>query len=137
GPARRGARGARAIPVARRAEGRRRRARRPGARGRASAAAVPARRRARRPGDMARIVVAGAGAIGSSVAYHLALRGARDVVLADRSTVASGATGKAMGGVRQQFSTAPEVRLARDSIRFFERELAGFFDQVGYLFLAT
>jgi sarcosine oxidase subunit beta len=86
---------------------------------------------------MARIVVAGAGAIGASVAYHLALRGARDVVLADRGEVASGSTGKAMGGVRQQFSTEPEVRLARDSIRFFEELGSPFFLQVGYLFLAT
>jgi sarcosine oxidase subunit beta len=86
---------------------------------------------------MARIVVAGAGAIGASVAYHLALRGARDVVLADRGEVASGSTGKAMGGVRQQFSTEPEVRLARDSIRFFEELGPAFFLQVGYLFLAT
>jgi sarcosine oxidase subunit beta len=86
---------------------------------------------------MARIVVAGAGAIGASVAYHLALRGARDVVLADRGEVASGSTGKAMGGVRQQFSTEPEVRLARDSIRFFEELGPQFFLQVGYLFLAT
>jgi sarcosine oxidase, subunit beta len=86
---------------------------------------------------MARIVVAGAGAIGASVAYHLALRGARDVVLADRGEVASGSTGKAMGGVRQQFSTEPEVRLARDSIRFFEELGAPLFLQVGYLFLAT
>jgi sarcosine oxidase, subunit beta len=86
---------------------------------------------------MARIVIAGAGAIGASVAYHLALRGAHDVVLADRGEVASGSTGKAMGGVRQQFSTAPEVRLARDSIRFFEELGAPLFLQVGYLFLAT
>jgi sarcosine oxidase, subunit beta len=86
---------------------------------------------------MARVVVAGAGAIGASVAYHLALRGARDVVLADRGEVASGSTGKAMGGVRQQFSTEPEVRLARDSIRFFEELGAPLFLQVGYLFLAT
>jgi glycine/D-amino acid oxidase-like deaminating enzyme len=86
---------------------------------------------------MARIVVAGAGAIGASVAYHLALRGARDVVLADRGEVASGSTGKAMGGVRQQFSTEPEVRLARDSIRFFEELGPPLFLQVGYLFLAT
>ena len=86
---------------------------------------------------MARIVVAGAGAIGASVAYHLALRGASDVVLADRGEVASGSTSKAMGGVRQQFSTEPEVRLARDSIRFFEELGAPFFLQVGYLFLAT
>ena len=86
---------------------------------------------------MARIVVAGAGAIGASIAYHLALRGADDVVLADRGEVASGATAKAMGGVRQQFSTEPEVRLARESIRFFEELGAPFFEQVGYLFLAT
>jgi sarcosine oxidase subunit beta len=86
---------------------------------------------------MARIVVAGAGAIGASIAYHLALRGAEDVVLADRAEIASGATGKAMGGVRQQFSSEAEVRLARESIGFFEELGAPFFEQVGYLFLAT
>jgi sarcosine oxidase subunit beta len=86
---------------------------------------------------MARIVIAGAGAIGASIAYQLALRGAGDVVLADLERVAAGATGKAMGGVRQQFSTEAEVRLARESIGFFE-ELGGpLFEQVGYLFLAT
>ena len=83
---------------------------------------------------MARIVIAGSlllnpgdrvwfenpGAIGASIAYQLALRGADDVVLADRAQVASGSTGKAMGGVRQQFSTEAEVRLARASIGFFE-----------------
>jgi sarcosine oxidase subunit beta len=86
---------------------------------------------------LARIVVAGAGAIGASISYHLALGGASDVVLADRAEVASGATGKAMGGVRQQFSTEAEVRLARESIGFFEELGAPFFEQVGYLFFAT
>jgi sarcosine oxidase, subunit beta len=86
---------------------------------------------------VARVVIAGAGAIGASIAYHLARRGARGVVLADVAQVASGATGKAMGGVRQQFSTAEEVRLAQESIRFFEELGAPFFEQVGYLFLAT
>ena len=86
---------------------------------------------------MARIVVAGAGAVGASIAYHLALRGARDVVLADLAEVASGATGKAMGGVRQQFSTAAEVRLARASVRLFRELGAPLFEPVGYLFLAT
>src|SRR5207247_581 len=80
---------------------------------------------------------AGAGAIGAGAAYRLALRGAGDVVLADRGEVASGSTAKAMGGVRQQFSTEPEVRLARDSIRFFEELGPPLFLQVGYLFLAT
>jgi sarcosine oxidase, subunit beta len=86
---------------------------------------------------VARIVVAGAGAAGASVAYHLAELGADDVVLCDRGEVAGGATSKAMGGIRQQFSTVDEVRLAQASIRFFEQLGAPFFEQVGYLFLAT
>ena len=83
------------------------------------------------------ILVAGAGAAGASVAYHLALLGARDVVLCDRGEVAGGATSKAMGGVRQQFSTGDEVRLARDSVAFFQGLGTPLFEQVGYLFLAT
>jgi glycine/D-amino acid oxidase-like deaminating enzyme len=86
---------------------------------------------------MARIVIAGAGVVGASIAYHLAMLGAEDVVLADRGEVASGATGKAMGGVRQQFSTEAEVRLARESVRFFRELGSPLFEQVGYLFLAT
>jgi sarcosine oxidase, subunit beta len=87
---------------------------------------------------MARIVVAGAGAVGASIAYHLVRHGTSDeVVLCDRAEVASGATGKAMGGVRQQFSTAPEVRLAQASARFFAELGPPLFEQVGYLFLAT
>jgi sarcosine oxidase subunit beta len=84
-----------------------------------------------------RVVIAGAGAIGASVAYHLAERGARNVVLCDVGEVASGATGRAMGGVRQQFSTAAEVRLAQESIAFFRTLESDLFDKVGYLFLAT
>jgi sarcosine oxidase subunit beta len=87
---------------------------------------------------VARIVVAGAGAVGASIAYHLVRRGTDDaVILCDRAEVASGATGKAMGGVRQQFSTAPEVRLAQASARFFAALGPPLFEQVGYLFLAT
>ena len=86
---------------------------------------------------MARIVVAGAGAIGASIAYHLALAGAEGVVLADKGEIASGATGKAMGGVCQQFTTEAEVRLAQGSVRLFAELGAPLFEQVGYLFLAT
>jgi sarcosine oxidase subunit beta len=75
--------------------------------------------------------------MGASVAYQLALLGARDVVLCDRGEIAGGSTSKAMGGVRQQFSTAAEVRLAQESIGFFEQLGPPYFDQVGYLFLAT
>jgi sarcosine oxidase, subunit beta len=86
---------------------------------------------------LARLVVAGAGAIGASIAYHLALAGADEVVLADVGEITGGATGKAMGGVRQQFTTEAEVRLAQASVRLFEELGAPLFEQVGYLFLAT
>jgi sarcosine oxidase, subunit beta len=87
---------------------------------------------------MARIVVAGAGAVGASIAYHLVRRGTDDeVIICEREAIASGATGKAMGGVRQQFSSAPEVRLAQASARFFAELGPPLFEQVGYLFLAT
>jgi sarcosine oxidase, subunit beta len=59
------------------------------------------------------------------------------VVLVDRAEIASGSTARAMGGIRQQFSTAAEVRLAQESIRFFKELGPAFFQQVGYLFLAT
>ena len=42
-----------------------------------------------------------------------------------------------MGGVRQQFSTAAEVVLARESIEFLAELGPQFFQQVGYLFIAT
>lgn len=42
-----------------------------------------------------------------------------------------------MGGVRQQFTTEPEVRLAQASVRFFAELGPPLFEQVGYLFLAT
>jgi sarcosine oxidase subunit beta len=75
--------------------------------------------------------------MGASIAYHLALAGARDVVLCDRGEIAGGSTSRAMGGVRQQFSTVPEVQLAHGSIAFFEELGEPYFFQVGYLFLAT
>src|SRR5437764_6948670 len=86
---------------------------------------------------MARIVIAGAGAIGASIAYHLALLGAHDVVLAERDRIASGATGKAMGGFRQQFSSEAEVRLAQESAKLFRELGPPLFEAVGYMFLAT
>jgi sarcosine oxidase subunit beta len=86
---------------------------------------------------VARIVIAGAGAVGASIAYHLALLGARDVVLAERDRIASGATGKAMGGFRQQFSSEAEVRLAQESAKLFHELGAPLFEPVGYMFLAT
>ena len=111
---------ARALPLPGRLQGRRRAARRPD-RARRPRAAAHAHRRRARGARAAVILVAGAGAVGASVAYQLALQGARGVVLCDRGGVGGGSTSKAMGGVRQQFSTAADVALARESVAFLAR----------------
>jgi sarcosine oxidase subunit beta len=59
------------------------------------------------------LCVIGAGAIGASVAHHLAASGRRYVLLLDRSPVpGEGSTGKATGGFRAQFATPVNVRLS-------------------------
>ena len=55
-----------------------------------------------------RIVVAGAGIIGVSIAYHLAKRGARVIVL-DAAAPGSGATGKSLGWINATFSKRPRA----------------------------
>src|ERR1700674_789858 len=45
----------------------------------------------------ARVVVVGGGGIGTSVAYHLALMGWKDIVLLERDRLTSGTTGHAAG----------------------------------------
>lgn len=48
--------------------------------------------------DQYRVVVIGGGIIGASVAYHLALRGATDVLLVERKRLTSGSSWHAAGG---------------------------------------
>jgi len=52
------------------------------------------------------IVIAGAGIIGASIAYHLAMRGARVTIL-DAEHPGSGATGKSLGWINATFSKRP------------------------------
>ena len=88
------------------------------------------------------VVVIGAGAIGCSIAYHLALRGRKDVVVLERETIGSGSTSKAAGGIRVQFGTKVEVEFSLRSIEFFTRfeEEMGVpcdYHQEGYLMLLS
>ena len=61
-------------------------------------------------------VIVGGGVIGCSIAYHLAGRGAK-VVLVERDALGSQSTGKCAGGVRRQFSSEPNVVMPQLSIR--------------------
>lgn len=89
------------------------------------------------------VAIIGGGVIGCSIAYHLARSGVTRGVVFERKHVASGATGICPGGIRQQFEGEAECRLARRSMRFFERvnetlepESPFFLERSGYLFLA-
>ncbi len=87
------------------------------------------------------VAIIGAGVMGLSIAYNLAVRGLTDVVLFERGYLAEGASGRNGGGVRQQWSTEVNVRLMQRSVEIckgFAVELGVnvWFRQGGYLFLA-
>ena len=84
----------------------------------------------------ARVVIIGGGIVGCSVAYHLTLKGWRDVVLLERKALTSGTTWHAAGLIAQLRSTANMTRLARYSQELYgaleaETGLATGFRRVG------
>ena len=90
----------------------------------------------------ANVVVIGGGVVGCSIAYHLALRGLRDVLVLEREAVGSGTTSKAAGGIRAQFPTETEIRFSLEAIAVFERFAEEFgvdpgYRKIGYLFLVA
>jgi len=90
----------------------------------------------------ASVAVIGAGVVGASVAYHLAARGWRDVVILERGAgPGEGSTGRATGGFRAQYATAMNVRLsllAREKLRRLEAETGvdPGYAPCGYLWIA-
>ncbi len=87
----------------------------------------------------AEVVVVGGGAVGTSIAFHLAEAGA-GVCLLERDALSSGSTSRAAGGVRTQFSDPLNIAIGLRAVEAFTRftERPGWeidFRQVGYLFL--
>ncbi len=68
----------------------------------------------------ARIVVIGGGVIGTSIAFHLARAGERDVVVLEKSRLTDGATWHAAGLVGQFRSQRNLTRLMQDSVKLFD-----------------
>src|SRR5436189_264683 len=58
-------------------------------------------------------IVIGAGVIGTSIAYHLAAFGARNVVVLDRGTIGAGTSSQSSGILRTHYSVPENVELAR------------------------
>src|ERR1700745_2351748 len=91
----------------------------------------------------AEVVIIGGGIVGSSIAYHLTAAGCRNVLVIEReSSQGKGSTGKSMGGVRAQFSTAVNIQMSLYSIPFYASfdEGLGYpcgYRAQGYMFCAT
>lgn len=89
------------------------------------------------------IVIIGGGVMGASAAYHLAKRGAKNIILLEKEEFfGTGATGRCAGGVRYQFSTEINVKLSQESLPMIEhfKEETGQdvnYIQCGYLLVAT
>ena len=62
------------------------------------------------------IVVIGGGIMGTSIAWHLARLGERRVTLLERTSIASGASGRTGALLRQHYTNRHEAILAHHSL---------------------
>ena len=74
-----------------------------------------------RPPEAARVVIIGGGISGCSVAYHLAQRGWRDIVLLERKQLTCGTTWHAAGLIGQLRASQNMTRLAKYSTELYPK----------------
>jgi glycine/D-amino acid oxidase-like deaminating enzyme len=67
------------------------------------------------------VVIIGGGVTGTSIAYHLAARGIRHVLLLERRFLASGGTGHSVGIIRQLYPTPETTRMVHRSLAVYRR----------------
>lgn len=92
----------------------------------------------------ANYVIIGGGISGVSIAWNLAKKGAKNIVVIEKHHLSWGATGRCGAGIRQQWGTKANCLLAKKSIEFFEsaQETLEYdgnveFKQEGYLIVGT
>ncbi|MFZ5809230.1 MAG: FAD-dependent oxidoreductase [Chloroflexota bacterium] len=85
--------------------------------------------------DQAQVVVIGGGIFGVNIAYHLAKRGWKDVVLLEKMEIASGETGHAAGLVTQFATSETLMQIRKYSIELYSE--LGLFEHVGSLRVAS
>ena len=71
------------------------------------------------PPEKTDVAIIGGGVNGLGLAYNLAKRGV-DVVVFEKGILGGGATGRCGAGIRQQWSTEENIRLAMGSVKIFE-----------------
>lgn len=89
------------------------------------------------------VVIIGGGIVGCATAFELAKRGVTDVLLVEKGYLTSGATGRCGAGIRQQWGSELNARIAMESTHIFENleEYTGYdhscgLHQGGYLLVA-
>ena len=93
--------------------------------------------------ETASVVIIGGGIVGHALAWNLAERGCRDVIILEKEKqIGSGSTAYSAGGVREQFTSEVNIRMSRlslDILSRFEDEMGQAIDykRAGYLFLAS
>ena len=91
--------------------------------------------------DTADVIIIGAGVQGASLAFHLAQRGLKPLVL-EKQFVAAGATGRSAGLVRMHYDVRQDTELAWASFQYFRnwKEMVGGecgFTRTGFLQLVA
>ncbi len=91
----------------------------------------------------ANVVIIGGGISGCSIAYNLAKKGVKDIIVVEKSYLTSGSTGRCGAGIRMQWGTERNCKLSKMSVEFYEnaneeleyeRDIE--FNQGGYLMVA-
>lgn len=92
----------------------------------------------------ANVVIIGGGISGASIAYNLAKKGVKNIVVIEKKYLTSGSTGRCGAGIRMQWGTEMNCRLSKFSTEFFETANEELqyegdieFHQGGYLIVAA
>ncbi len=90
------------------------------------------------------VVIVGGGISGVAIAYNLAKKGVKNIAVIEKSYLASGATGRCGAGIRQQWGTEMNCKIAKFACELFENANEELmydgdieFKQGGYLLLAS
>lgn len=94
--------------------------------------------------NKASVVIIGGGISGAAIAYNLAKKGVKDIVVLEKGYQGSGSTGRCGAGIRQQWGTEMNCLLGKLSCENFEKAKEELqyhgdleFKQGGYLMLAS
>ncbi len=91
-----------------------------------------------------KVLIIGGGISGLSIAYNLAIRGERDIIVVEKDYLGAGSTGRCATGIRASFTSREHVVLMKHSIELWKEYAKGelgkhglYYDQGGYIWLAS